>query len=59
MIKMYNNFLSNKLDDDDIDNKNNDLNTINLHKDARKSRKRKCTFSSSEQFKKKQLIKKI
>ena len=53
MIKMYNHFLSNKLDDDDIDNKNNDLNTINLHKDARKSRKRKCTFSSSEQFKKK------
>ena len=49
MIRMYNNILSNKLDNDDIDNKNNDLNTINFNKGTRKAR---CTFSSSKQLKK-------
>ena len=55
MIRIYNNIMSNKLDNDDIDNKNNDLNTVNFNKGTRKSR---CTFSSSKQLKK-QFIKKI
>ena len=36
MIRIYNIILSNKLDKDDIDNKNNDLSTINLNKSKRK-----------------------
>ena len=42
MIRMYNNILSNKLDNDDIDNNNNDVNTNHLVLNGRKSLKRKC-----------------
>ena len=74
MIRIYNNIMSNKLDNDDIDNKNNDLNIINLNKNTRKLKKRKCnikdsdiinnqetliTISSSKQLKNIQLIKNI
>ena len=41
MIRIYNNILSNKLDNDDIDINNNKLNIINLNQDTRRSRKRK------------------
>ena len=42
MIRLYNNILSNKLDNDDIYNNNNDVNTNNLVSNKRKSLKRKC-----------------
>ena len=42
MIRMYNNILSNKLDNDDIDNINNDVHTNNLISNKRKSLNRKC-----------------
>ena len=42
MIRMYNNIMFNKLDDDDIDNNNNDVNTNNLVSNLRKSMKIKC-----------------
>ena len=69
MIGIYNNILSNKLDNDDIDIHNNKLNTINLNQCTRKSRKRKCNnkdsdisniqeISSSKQLKNNQIIKK-
>ena len=73
MIRICNNILSNKLDNDDIDINNNKLNTINLNQGTMKSRKRKCnikdsditnnqetsiTISSSKQLKNIQLIKK-
>ena len=41
MIRMYNNILSSKLDNDDIDNNNNDVNTNNIVSNKRKSLKRK------------------
>ena len=42
MIRMYNNILSNKLDNDDIDNNNDDVNTNTLVSNKRKSIIRKC-----------------
>ena len=48
MIRIYNNILSNKLDNDDIDISNNKLNTINLNQGKRKSRKRKCNIKDSD-----------
>ena len=38
MSRMYNNIMSNKLDNDDIDINNNTLNTINLNQGTRKTR---------------------
>ena len=48
MIRIYNNILSDKLDNDDIDINNNKLNTINLNQGTRKSRKRKCNIKNSD-----------
>ena len=41
MIRIYNNILSNKLDNDNIDNNNNDVNPYHLVLNGRKSLKRK------------------
>ena len=48
MIRIYNNIMSNKLDNDDIDNNNNKLNTINLNQGTRKSSKIKCSIKYSD-----------
>ena len=48
MIRIYNNILANKLDNDDIDIDNNKLNTNNLNQNTRKSRKRKCNNEESD-----------
>ena len=48
MIRICNNILSNKLDNDDIDINNNKLNTINLNQGTMKSRKRKCNIKDSD-----------
>ena len=42
MIRIYNNILSNKLDNNDIDISDKKLNTNNINQCTRKSRKRKC-----------------
>ena len=48
MIRIYNNILSNKLDNDDIDINNNKLNINNLNQCTWKSRKRKCNNKVSD-----------
>ena len=48
MIRIYNNILSNNMDNDDIDINNNNLNIINLNQDTRKSRKRKYNIKDSD-----------
>ena len=74
MIRIYNNILSNMLDNDDIDINNNKLNTINRNEGTRRSRERKFNIkdsdisniketsiiiSSSKQLKNNQLIKQM
>ena len=48
MIRICNNILSNKLDNDDIDINNNKLNTNNINQYSRKSRKIKCNNKESD-----------
>ena len=48
MIRIYNNILANKLGNDDIDINNNKLNTNNINRSTRESRKRKCNNQESD-----------
>ena len=48
MNRIYNNILANKLDNNDIYINNNKLNTNNLTRSTRESRKRNCTNKESD-----------